>query len=367
MGTIPDCTLTTGCYYLKKYYSNALTIEDYLPGLEALLRIPCYLVIYCNKDLEEYIITIRERNKLLILTKIIVKELEELWSYKFKDKIDNNRKIFWPHNDDIRSFTIRSLIHYNKFNFILDTIHNNPFNTTKFGWIDSNLYKDGKKICEDNFDNLLLYNLKHAPNKFHLQILNVEDKKYKLDENKREYYQHARWVAVGCFYTMPKDIGIKILTRLEEIVEHTINLGYGNGEEAFFLEILDEFYDDIYRSYGDYAQTLNNYIKPVKNLVYIYWQIVMRYFHFGYYRECVDACYSIISSFDDFQTEQNYDMYVRIYSVLYLSLQQINPNQAKIVGNTIRTYYNTHPLFKGHFDNLRSLVGMNDFILASLI
>lgn len=364
MATIPDCTLITGCYYLKKYNKNSLTIEDYIPGLEALLRIPCYLVVYCNKDLEEHIIKIRDRNKLFTLTKIIVKEVEELWTYKFKDIINRNRELYWP-IEDVRSFTERSLIHYNKFNFVLDTIHNNPFNTTKFGWIDSNLSKDGTKICEGNFNNLLLYNLKHAPNKFHLQILNVEDKKYKLDENKKEYYQQARWLVVGCFYTMPKDIGIKILNRLHEIVEHTINLGYGNGEEAFFLEILDEFYDDIYRSYGDYAQTLNNYIKPVKNLVYIYWQIVMRYFHFGYYRECVDACYSIISSFDDFQTEQNYDMYVRIYSALYLSLQQINPNQAKIVGNTIRRYYNTHPLFKEHFDNLRNLVGMNDFILAT--
>lgn len=362
MATIPDCTLTTGCYYLKKYYPNALTIEDYIPGLEALLHIPCYLVIYCNKDLEEHIVRIRKRNNLFTLTKIIVKEVEELWSYKFKDRINKNRELYWP-IEDVRSFTERSLIHYNKFNFVLNTIHNNPFNTTKFGWIDSNLSNDGRKICEGNFDNLLLHSLKHAPNKFHLQILNVEDKKYKLDENKREYYQQARWVAVGCFYTTPKDIGIKILNRLEEIVEHTINLGYGNGEEAFFLEILDEFYDDIYRSYGDYAQTLNNYIKPVKNLVYIYWQIVMRYYNFGYYRECVDVCYSIISSFDDFQTEQNYDMYVRIYSALYLSLQQINPNQAEIVGNIIRRYYNTHPLFKQHYDNLRNHVGMNDFIL----
>jgi hypothetical protein len=332
--------------------------------LEALFRIPCYLVIYCNKDLEEHIIKIRERNKLLSLTKIIVKEVEELWSYKFKDKINRNRELYWP-VPDIRTFTERSLILYNKFNFVLDTINMNPFNTSKFGWIDSNLSNNnnGIKICEGNFDNLLLYSLKHAPNKFHLQILNVEDKKYKLDENKREYYKQARWLVVGGFYTTPKDIGIKILNRLNEIVEHTINLGYGSGEEAFFLEIIDEFYDDIYRSYGDYAQTLNNYIKPVKNLVYIYWQIVMRYFHFGYYKECVDVCYSIISSFDDFQPEQNYDMYVRIYSALYLSLQHINPNQAEIVANTIRQYYHRHPLFKEKFNNLRSHVGMNDFIL----
>jgi hypothetical protein len=252
---------------------------------------------------------------------------------------------------------------YNKMNFVKQTILNNPFNTRKFGWIDSSLYKDGGKICENNFNNLLLYNLKHAPNKFHLTILDVQDKKFKQDEHKLEFYSQARYVVVGCLFTTPADIGIKILNRMEMLIAHTIDIGYGGGDEHIYLEILDEFYDDIYRSYGDYQQTLNNYIQPTKNLIFIYWNVVMKYFNFGYYRECIDACYSILSSFDDYQTDMNYDLYVRIYSVLYISLLKTNPNQANIVADTIRKYYSTHPHFQSQFNNLKYLVGMNDFVL----
>ncbi len=362
MASIPDCTLVTACYDLSKYSNNARTKEETISLFDSLFRVPIYLVIFCDKALEATVRETREKYKLEKLTKIIVQEFEELWCWQFAEKFKSNLTTCktTPCN---RAFPERCLFFLNKMNFVKQTINNNPFNTTKFGWIDSGVYKDGIKLCENNFDNLLLHSLKHAPNKFHLTILDVQDKKFKLDKYKLEFYSHPRYVVVGSFFTTPADIGIKILNRMEEIISHTINIGYGGGDEHIYLEILDEFYDDIYRSYGDYQQTLHNFIKPTKNLVFIYWNIVMKYFNFGYYKECIDVCYSIISSFDDFQTEQNFDMYVRIYSVLYLSLIHTDNNQAASVADTIRKYYNTHPLFKHHFDNLRYLVGMTDFVL----
>lgn len=360
MATIPDCTLVTACYDLSKYAPNARTKEETISLFEALFRVPIYLVIYCNKSLESIVFETRAKYKMEKLTKIIVQEFDELWCWQLRDKMEQSMKNLTMCH---RSFPERSLLFYNKMNFVKQTIQNNPFNTSKFGWIDSGLYKDGSKICENNFDNLLLHSLKHSPNKFHLTILNVEDKKYKLDQYKHEFYSQARYVVVGCLFTTPADIGMKILSRMEELMIKTVKLGVCGTDEHIYLEILDEFYDDIYRSYGDYQQTLHNFIKPVKNLIFIYWNIVMKYFNFGYYRECIDACYSIISSFDEYQTDINYDLYVRIYSVLYLSLLKTNSNQAEIVADTIRKYYSTHPIFKEQFNNLRYLVGMNDFVL----
>jgi hypothetical protein len=360
MASIPDCTLVTACYDLSKYSNNARTKEETISLFDSLFRVPIYLVIFCDKALESTVRETREKYKLEKLTKIIVQEFEELWCWQFAEKVNQNMS---KTTQCQRGFAERSLLFYNKMNFVKQTIINNPFNTTKFGWIDSGVYKDGIKLCENNFDNLLLHSLKHAPNKFHLTILNVQDKRFKLDIYKEEFYSQPRYVVIGSFFTTSADIGIKILTRMEEIIIKTINLGVGGHDEHIYLEILDEFYDDIYRSYGDYQQTLHNYIKPVKNLVYIYWNIVMRYFHFGYYKECIDACYAIISSFDDYQTDINFDLYVRIYSALYLALQKINPNQADVVATVIRQYYSTHPTFKFQFDNLKYLVGMSDFQL----
>jgi hypothetical protein len=363
MAELPDCTLTTGCFLLSKYYKHSRSLEDTIKGIDSLLSIPCYLVIYCNEEVKDHIIEKRRSYNLESLTRVIVKNLEELWAYQFADKIRENRTIYWPTRDE-RVSVESGVVVFNKFNFVLETIVSNPFNTKKFGWIDGGLGENLKKICEGgNFANLLLYNMKHATEKFHLQILNVEDKKFKLPENKREYYERPRWVAVGGLFMTGAEVGIKILTRLHNIVNDTIKAGYGHGEEYFYLEVLDEFYDDIVRGYGDYGQTLHNFLKPTRNMVYIYWQIVMKYFWMGYFKECVDACRAIISSYDDYQPEINYDMYVRIYSVLYNSLIKMGSSDAEYVANKIRTYYATHPLFRQNFDNLKGLCDMNDFKL----
>lgn len=370
MADIPDCTLTTGCFLLNKYAQHSRSLEDTINGIETLLSVPCYLVIYCNAPLEEHIKNKRKSYNLDSLTKVVVTEVEDLWAYQFAEKIRKNRESYWP-TRDARTSVESTVVIFNKFNLVLNTIKDNPFNTTKFGWIDGGLDINGangeksSKICQDNhnFNNLLLYNLKNITYKFHLQILNVEDKKYKLSEYKREFYQRARWVAVGGFFTTSASIGIKILTRLQEVVAQTIEQGYGHGEEYFYLEILDEFYDDIYRAYGDYRQTLHNFIKPTQNMIYIYWKIVMKYLNHGYYRECADACYAIISSYDNYQPDTNYDMYVRIYCALYLSLLKTHQGQAIAVEHQIRKYYNTHPIFKHQFDNLKKLCGMNEFVI----
>ena len=152
-----------------------------------------------------------------------------------------------------------------KLNFVLQTIQKNPFHTTKFGWIDANLNKNCSKICRDFSINMFLNVLNNVPDKFHLQIQNVTDKKYKNKDNKREYYEKYRWVMCGAFYTMGKEIGIKILNRLNDLFIEATMLGYGHGDELLYLEILDEFYNDIERGYSDYGQILNNYFYPTKN------------------------------------------------------------------------------------------------------
>jgi hypothetical protein len=362
MAEIPDCTLTTACFLLNKYSKHSRSLDDTIKGMETLLSVPCYLVIYCNEELKEHIIEKRRSYNLENLTCVIVKEIEELWTYQFADKIRENRETYWPTRDE-RISGESMMVVFNKFNFVLNTMLTNPFNTKKFGWIDGSLGENGKKICEGgNFHNLLLYNMKHATEKFHLQILNVEDKKFKLPENKREYYQRPRWVAVGCLFITGVEIGVKILTRLHNIVSDTIKAGYGHHEEYCYLEVLDEFYDDIVRGYGDYAQTLHNFLKPTRNMWYIYWQIVMRYFNMGYYRECINVCRTIISSYDDYQPiEMDYNVYFRVYSILYHSLIKLEPTEAKNTAKTIRKYYVSNPIFKHCYDALKTECGMNDF------
>lgn len=134
MGEIPDCTLTTACFLLTKYHNGARSLEDTIKGVDSLLSIPCYLVIYCNDVLKDYIIQTRQRYNLESLTQVIVKEVEDIWAYKFADKIRENRETYWPTKDGRISVESTAIV-FNKFNFVLNTIVSNPFKTKKFGWM----------------------------------------------------------------------------------------------------------------------------------------------------------------------------------------------------------------------------------------
>jgi hypothetical protein len=290
-------------------------------------------------------------------------EVEDLWAYPFADKIRANREVYWP-TRDARISVESTVVVFSKFAFVLQTMQENPFGTSRFGWIDGSLNKMGSKVCMDGqLSRRLLSTLHQITERFHLMILNVEDKKYKQAEWKYAYYQQARWVAVGCFFTCSERIGRPILQRLQEVIRDTIHQGVGHHEEYCYLEVLDEFYDDIQRGYGDYQQALHNMIKPTESLVYIYYNIVMKYYYHGYHRETEDVCKAIISSYDEGLPEPNMDLYVRIWSVRYLSMMRHDAIRAAEIGRRIHTSIKTHPLFAHHFHELKYLIGMEGFQL----
>ena len=361
MATLPDCTLTTGCFLLQKYHAGSRSLADTLQGMEALLAVPCYLVIYCNQPLYEHIVERRRAYHLESITRVISVEVEDLWAYQFADQIRANREVYWP-TRDARISVESTVIVFNKFAFVLRTMGENPFGTSRFGWIDGSLGPGGSKICRDGqFSRRLLYVLRNITAQFHIQILNVEEKRFIQPEHKREYYSRARWVAVGCLFTTSDEIGRPILQRLQDVIRDTIQQGYGHHEEYTMLELQAEFPEDIHCAYGDYQDTLVNFIRPTENLVYVYWQIVMKYYYHDYHHETEDVCRAIISSYDEGLPEPNMDLYVRIWSVRYLSMMRHDMARAAEFGDRIRASIKTHPLFRHHFFELRHLIGMEGF------
>ena len=409
MFSYPNCTLVTACYDLHKYNTKCRTTAECLNLIDPLLKIPVYLVIYGSKTT---IPAIRaRRHKYDKITKYIEMELEDLWTYQFLEQVKQNRDKYWPTRDE-RTCAESHIICCNKFDFLLETITINPFNTTHFGWIDAYLgkasalqgdqkasdpsgtkdpkdlkgdhkaldpsgtkdpkdlkgdqkaldpsgtkdpkdlkgdhkaldpsgTKDPKDLKGDqkaldpsgtkdpkdpkgcqNVSTLPSGTKKESPiceaytppicdtlriceaytsatvprilrtiadewksDKFHIQILNVCDKKFKDPANKREYYNQYRWIMCGGFFLTAIDAGITILSRLKEIFVETTLAGYGHGEEMFYLEVLDEYSDQIRGTYGDYGQILDNFIYPTQNIEYVYHTIMAKYKEYGYTRE----------------------------------------------------------------------------------
>jgi hypothetical protein len=306
----PDCSLTTACFSLSR------TPDDECVNLmKPLLQIPCYLVIFTDFYCVDKIKTIRTSFQLENLTYCIVIALEQLYFYK----------------NYMGLFSERYLIKISKFHLVLETIRHNPFYTTKFGWIDYN-------TCGETCDNhLLLHALHHSPpNKFNIQILNVCDKKYKRAEHKKDYYSQSRPPIVrGSLFITDKNVGIPILNRLHAIAATATADGYGrDGEEACYLEVLDEFYDDIEKSYGE---------GPVQLI------IIQRYLHFYYYKECYDCCKKILGEIEDFSVPIDYDLYFKILFFHYICSFYYKRDESKFIYKKIMRMVEINPYVKREY------------------
>uniref|UniRef100_A0A6C0ESL2 Uncharacterized protein n=1 Tax=viral metagenome TaxID=1070528 RepID=A0A6C0ESL2_9ZZZZ len=348
---IPDCTLVTGCFNLTDIYPKSRGLNECINEMKPILEINCYLVIFADSKCMDEIRKYRTNLNLNDITYYVEIELQDFTYYNYVETIRQNRELYHPTKDE-RTCPESHLICCSKFDFVLQAMKLNPFNTSKYGWLDANVKDNFSKICKNYTKNTIIDILNNVTDKFHIEVLNVCDKKYKNIENKREYYQTYRYVVCGGLFTTGKIIGEKILKRLCEIFVETTKQGYGHGEEMFYLEVLDEFYDDIERSYGDYHIILNNFIYPTKEINYIINYILNKYIHYGYYRECYDACNKILNGLtNDTEIICSDDEYFTIVLNLYISSCYYKPDKSINILNTIYELIHKNEYIQNKYNN----------------
>ena len=339
---IPDCTLVTACFDLTKYNKHSRDFNESLNKMKSLLEVPCYLIIFTDKNLYESIKNKRDEYKLDYLTHYIVTDIEKLEAFKYTEIVKKNRNNYHPTKDE-RTCAESHIVCCSKFELVLKSINLNPFNTNKFGWIDANIGDNFSKICTNYKNNMLLNILNNcSEDKFHIQILNVCNKDLIKEDRLHEYYSTYRWVVCGSLFTTGKEVGLKILNDLNSIfIKHTIH-GYGHGEEMFYLEILDKYYDEIERAYGDYHHILNNFIHINVGLNYVLY-ISNNYLNHGYYKECIDCCSKALKRYESFEIEIDYEIYFKFLFNLFVSLYYFDNRKAKDQVIKIKSLIETNP------------------------
>ncbi len=344
--SIPNCTLTTAIFELSRFNPHSRTLEQSINNIRSLLYVPCYLVIFGDSLTIPEVRKIRDEidpSQLITLYREI--NIEDIWTFQYIEKIRENRSKFWPTRDQRTCSESHALV-CNKFDFVLEIMNSNPFKTTKFGWIDAHM----EKICEDFNPSKLLYVLDNITDKFHIQILNVVDKKYKEDKYKNEYYHQYRWLVCGCLFTCSKEYGIPILNRLKQNFVKTTEMGYGHAEEMLYLEILDEFWDDIVRGYGDYGQILNNIIDLSKNIKYVYY-IMKSYQNMKYYKELYDCSSYFLKQIDNRQLWlEDPEMHFDIMYCCFISSFYSYPKKTKEIAEKIKNICTNNPILKKIYD-----------------
>jgi hypothetical protein len=350
---IPDCTLSTAIYCSNNPIHAARTLQETIDVCSALLSIPVYLAIFGDKDTIPLIRKKRSEFGLTDMTVFYEIEKHDLWSFQYLDVVRENRSKYWPSRDS-RNDEYIHLLQCNKADFVLQTIERNPFQTTKFGWVDAFLGKDTIRICE-NYDPLVLPRiLSQISDKFHIQILNTCDKRFKHAEHKMEYYREYRWVVCGGFYTCGIDAGKKILPRVKEIFVETTRLGYGHGEEMLYLEILDEFDEYIHKAYGDYGQMWNNFIYPTKNLHYIYFVILHTYLMHGQYEDFCKCAEAVIEAVNLHISDIHPETYLKLLVDYCNVIQHIDADKYSSIKKYVFDLCSKHPALKHGVDRFRS-------------
>jgi hypothetical protein len=341
--TIPDCTLVTACFELTKYNPHSRSMEDSIQNMVALLEVPCYLVIFIDNN--AFPLVHQKRNeefKLGHLTHYVVMNVEELNSFRFQQTVHSNRREYHPTKDE-RTCPESHLVCSSKFEMVLNAIERDPFHTNKYGWIDSNVGKNFSKISTNYTNNMLLRILNNCnPDKFHLQILDVCDKTLATDERLCEYYSQYRFIVCGCLFITGKILGMLILTDLNRVFEEHTLKGYGHGEEMYYLPILDLYYDNIQRSYGNYNQILNNFLGMNVGQSYIY-KISSSYRNHKYHIESVDCASYAIKSYENYEIPIDQFYFFFLFNH-YVSSYYIDIEKSKQTVKKIKELVKEHPV-----------------------
>ena len=118
------------CWYKIKSKFDETTYKNWMKNI--LINVNnCYFVVYTDENSKSIFDDILYPKSNVL---IVVKELNELYNYKYRENwIENHVK-----NNDLNKKTSWELnmIWSEKISFVKNTKENNPFNTKWFGWCD---------------------------------------------------------------------------------------------------------------------------------------------------------------------------------------------------------------------------------------
>jgi teichuronic acid biosynthesis glycosyltransferase TuaG len=173
------------CFYIIK---SKFDIKKYVEWMDNLISIVnnFNLVIYTNNESKKYINT---NNNPKI--KIIIKEFEDFYNYKYEEYWIKNHKI----NRLLNNFTDWKLnmLWSEKIHFVKDTYNNNYFETEYYGWCDIGYFRNRNNDLKTNYLTLWPnddFFMNYDKNKICYGIINNDDEYlnflYQLINDKNE-------------------------------------------------------------------------------------------------------------------------------------------------------------------------------------
>ena len=70
----------------------------------------------------------------------------------------------------------------------------------------------------------------------------------------------------------------------------------------------------------------------------------------GYHKECIDCCNKVISQYEKYNIEINYDLYFNFLFFKYVSLYYVDNLEAKTFVRKIKELIETNPFIKNEYN-----------------
>jgi len=146
----PDYTIVTAWYDVREKENHPLkddttnkffcTMDWYFKSAELLFNKPFPIVIFTEPRFEEYILSVRPP-ELRAMTRFVFRDYEEMAYYTHFKRYEENHNKNKIQNVTQEKFTaLYKFVVNQKVNFMKDVIMMNPFQTSKFAWMDMRLH-----------------------------------------------------------------------------------------------------------------------------------------------------------------------------------------------------------------------------------
>lgn len=248
----------TAYYNIRKREGNQFedqaycSFDRYLKFGAQLMAQPIRLVIFVEQELADWAREARKGKESSTL--IVIRELEKLSLYSFKDRFIENDRLNHPVNLDPRKFTpLLSLLVNSKPEFVSEIMNLNPFNTNYFAWIDFRAL-DLSPVGPDFFTRAVPEQLGDY---IRLNLMSYWHK----DEigNKKEYYRAIRGIISGTMWIGSKTVLEKFIEYYRTELKWCLDNGVAPTEEQV-IGYLTTVHPTLFNFYaGEYVNSLNAY------------------------------------------------------------------------------------------------------------
>jgi len=257
-----DYTIITAWYDVREKEENELkndqemrhfcTTSHYFSSAKKLFNKAFPLVIFTEPKYEEMIWNSRPKD-LHPLTRVIVRDYSELSQYCLFKKYEENHKTNVIYNLDVKKFTsLYKFLVIQKPDFVKQVAMMNPFNSSKFAWMDMRLHCVYDMSVEETNKSFI------SMHRDRVKMLQMDYTHPEEVENRKNFYEFTRGKIAAGFFGGYRECLIKFANLCKNELEYCVDNGFAPSDEMLFSYIVGKNPDLFDPYFGDYCSVLKN-------------------------------------------------------------------------------------------------------------